>query len=321
MTNPYEPRIVGTDMGNATTTMFAEGRTIFFPSFVATMGIEPYQGIKVRGGDYHHITYNGQCAVVGEAAMGHHGVDTLLAETSATEAYKRYTGDKTFMAFLAGVSALYPDATTLGVSLATGAPLSIYDVWGRKIAQRYIGRHEYEYNGMPRQLIVDTASVFGECREAIRLLPEDERLGSIAFHDIGGKTWNVMKFENGVPGGKKTYDLGIERLFDMMPSLVSNNPIARWEIQCEMRKDPKSHPEVRAELAKRIVEALDVIETKVRLQNATRHALLGGGALAAETVMRARYRSAKVIVLNGKKPEGVNAYSYALAAEHARVAR
>lgn len=310
---PYEPVIVGADIGNATTSIARpDGVVSFFPSVYTRA--RPYEGLTKIATTQHHISYKGRYVVVGADALEMPRAQTLLAETG--EAHKRYTDDQSFMCFLAGVSAAFPTTDTVGVRLATGAPLSIFEAHGAEIAQRYQGTHEYTYNGHARRVVVERVQVFGEGREALRLLPEAERAGNVAVHDLGGKTWNVLLFKDGLLRAFRTFEAGTERLLDEIPA-VSGDPAERWALQAEMRKNPKAYPAIRAELDRVINFQLEDIERKVALPRADRHALIGGGAVYLSGVLRARYK-VPTITLNGASPEGANALAYALAASEVR---
>lgn len=309
---PYEPVIVGADIGNATTSIAKpDGVVSFFPSAFTWMGVRPYDGLSKIATSLHHITYNGRNYIVGNEALDMPGVDTLLAESGA-EAHKRYLEDVSLLCFLAGVSAAFPATDTVGVRLATGAPLSIFEAWGGEIAKRYKGSHEYTYNGHKRRVVVEEVQVYGEGREALRLLKADQRGGNVAVHDLGGKTWNVLLFKDGALKTFRTFDLGTERLLDNVRA-VSKDPAARWALQSEMRQNPKAHAAIRAEIEREVDAALGVIERKVALPKADRHALIGGGATYLGTPLKARYNAPSTL-LNGKAPEGANALAYALAA-------
>jgi len=313
--SPYAPIIIGADIGNATTSVARpDGTAAFFPSVITTMGVRAYDGLRnVAGTTRHHISYQGRHAVIGADAFEMHGYDTILNE--AAEPHVRYLDEASLLCFLAGVSAAFPDAETVGVRLATGAPLSLYEAWGAEIAKRYQGTHDYCYNGSPRRVIVGEVRVYGEGREALRLLPAAQRAGNVAVHDLGGKTWNVLLFKDGALRAARTFDMGSERLLDEVPA-VSKDAAARWALQADLRRNPKAHPAIRAELERVISAALDQIERKVALPKADRHALLGGGAAHLPAVLRRRY-GAPVVTLNGDAPEGANALAYALAASEA----
>lgn len=306
---PLQPIIVAGDVGNATTSVAVDDRqVIFFPSAIAEFEVGPFEGMSQSiGSGYHHVSYRGRHAVIGVEAMELSGSDTLLNDTR--EPQKRYTDDISVMCFLAGVSALYPNAETLGVSLATGAPLSLYQAHGAEIIATYHGVHEYIYNGQPRRALIEDVRVFGEGRESWRLMTPEQRAGNVALHDLGGKTWNVLLFTDGVLRSHRTFDLGVERLLDKI-AMVPRDPGRRWAIQSQMRKDPKAQPELRAELARVVAGALRVIENKVNLPRAQKHALIGGGALHLPEPLRARYPGSQVFTINGKQPEIVNALAY-----------
>jgi hypothetical protein len=56
-----------------------------------------------------------------------------------------------------------------------------------------------------------------------------------------------------------------------------------------MRANPKAHTAIRAELNERIIETLATIERTLRLGDADRHVLMGGGALHSQGAIRNRY--------------------------------
>jgi hypothetical protein len=240
------------------------------------------------------------------------GAETILHELDPADAWKRYVDDKSLYCFLAGVSAAFVEADAIGVTLATGAPLSIYQAHGEAIRKRYQGAHTYTYNGHRRTVLVKDVKVFGEGREVLRLLPPEERRGRIAVHDLGGRTWNVLLFKDGALLGARTFDFGVERLLGRVRSL-SGDVGARWDAQREMRRNPRAHAAARAELEAMLAAALDTIEAKVRIDKADRHALVGGGAIYLPGVLSRRYK-VPATVLNGDTPESANALAYALAA-------
>lgn len=308
---PLDPIIVGADIGNATTSIATPaGVVAFFPSVVTTLGVRAYEGLsKIVGTTFHQITYQGRHMVIGTDALEMPGADTILNETA--EPHVRYTEEVSLLCFLAGLSAAFPLTDTLAVQLATGAPVSIYEAATSAIVARYQGEHRFIYNGHARRVLVERVAVFGEGREAWRLLSPEQRRGNVAIHDLGGKTWNVLLFKDGVFKAARTFDAGTERLLDDVLS-VSKDPAERWALQAEMRKNPKAHAAIRAELEKRVAAELPAIERKVALPKADRHVLLGGGAVHLPAVLRRRYGVA-VLTLNGESPEGANALAYALA--------
>lgn len=310
---PLEPVVIGADIGNATTSIArASGAAVFFPSVIADIGVRPYDGMSRIATDRHHVTYKGQHAVIGADAYELHG-DTILSETG--EPHARYVSEAALLCLLAGVGAAYPTADTVAVRLATGAPLSLFEAHGAAIAAHFQGAHEFTYNGHARRVIVERVTVYGEGREAWRLLTDEQRRGNVAIHDVGGKTWNVLLFRDGALKSSRTFDLGVERLFDDVPA-IARDAASRWALQAELRRDPKAHAAIRAALDGVVARALRRIELKVALPQAHRHALMGGGALYLQGVIKARY-NAPTIVLNGKSPEGANALAYALAASEA----
>lgn len=309
---PYEPTIIGADIGNATTSIARpDGTAAFFPSVIADSA-RAYDGMSKIATDRHHVTYKGVHAVIGLDAFEMHG-DTILNETAAPHA--RYVDATSLVCFLAGIGAAFPTTDTVGVRLATGAPLSIYEAHGAEIAAMYQGTHEFTYNGHARRVVVERVTVHGEGREAWRLLTPEQRRGNVAIHDVGGKTWNVLLFKDGALKAFRTYDYGTERMLDELPA-VSRDAATRWAIQAEMRRDPKAHADIRAALDKVIARVLTRIETKVALTQAHRHALMGGGAVYLQNAIKARY-NAPTLMLGGKSPESANALAYALAASEA----
>lgn len=311
---PYEPIILGADIGNATTTVVAhEPKSVsFFPSFIATMGVGAYEGLSKIATSRHHVSVGTRHALIGTDALDAPGADTLLANYGE-DAGKRYVDDASLYCLLAGISSAFVEVDALGIRLATGAPLSLYKEWAPAIKRRYQGEHRYTYNGHQRALVVRDVQVYGEGRELLRLLPPEERRGRVAVHDIGGRTWNVLLFKDGALVGEGvTFDMGVERLFSQVASLPAD-PGARWYAQQEMRRSPKAHAAARAELDALIGQALDTIERKVRIDKAERHVLGGGGAMYLPDVLRRRYK-VPAMVLGGDAPETANALAYALAA-------
>lgn len=312
---PYEPLVIGADIGNATTSIHTrpEGHGAFLPSFVAAAGVGPYEGLSKIATTRHHVTYGGHHALVGEEAVeGANGGDTILGTYEPGEEWQRYVAPSSMYCLLAAVSAAFVDADSVGVTLATGAPLSLYQAHGEAIRKRYLGEHRYSYNGHERRLVVKDVRVYGEGREVLRLLPVAERRGRIAVHDVGGRTWNVLFFQDGALKGARTFEHGIERLMDRVP-LIEQSAGGRWRLQAELRRSPKAHPEIRAALDAQISEALGTIEGKVRIDKADRHLLIGGGAVYLPAALKRRYGTPAQI-LNGEAPEGANAVAYALAA-------
>lgn len=311
---PLEPIVIGADIGNATTSIArADGTAAFFPSVLTTHALGAYDGMPISGTSRHHIDYETRDgtlhAVVGADALEMNGAETILNETAA--AHVRYTEDVSLLCFLAGVSAAFPEASTVAVRLATGAPISLFEAHGAEIAQRYQGEHRYRYNGRERRVVVEGVQVLGEGREAWRLLTAEQRRGNVAIHDVGGKTWNVLLFKDGALKAARTFDYGTERLLDAVP-LAPKGPIERWALQTDLRRNPKAQQAVRAQIERAISAALDVIDRKVALPQAHRHALIGGGAIYVAPLLKRRY-SAPTVTLNGEAPESANAVAYAMA--------
>lgn len=314
---PFDPFIVGADIGNATTSIHARpgDRFAFLPSFVAGAGIGKYDGISKLQTDRHHISYDGRNALVGVEAVEGNGGDSILGAFAPGDEWKRYINRASMFCLLAGVSSAFVDADTVGVTLATGAPLSIYQAYGDAIRKRYMGEHKYSYNGHARRLLVADVKVYGEGREVLRLIPTDERKGRIVVHDVGGRTWNVLFFQNGAPKGNgRTFEHGIERLFDRMPGLVDQSAGGRWAIQQELRSKPKAQPKIRAELESQVKDVLELIDSKIEsIGKADRHLIIGGGAFFVADAI-ARHYGSPTSILNGEAPERANAVAYALAA-------
>lgn len=298
--------IVGADIGNATTSVVSGDQVVFFPSFVAETR-RPYQG-----GPVHHVTYEGQGYIVGEDALSVPGHDSLMADAlQERDAYKRYLSARSFAAFLAGVSALFPRQDHIDVQLGTGAPLGFYEAFSAPLVARYQGDHAYAYQGRARTLTVHACNIYGEGRAVIALLTPEQADGPVSLHDIGGRTYNVQNMFNGTPKGEGgSYDSGVDRMLHDMPHLVPTSPAARWEMQAEMWSDPKAYPEVRRELMASIKRLLSVIETKQKINRAERHIVIGGGAHLAAPVIKSVYKK-PVIVLGGAAPQSVNAQAYA----------
>lgn len=305
-------RMIGIDIGNGTCTTASEGRTVFFPSFYATSS-RGYQGVG-QAADRHHVTYKNVNYVIGAGALELPRHDSLMNEALPENlAHERYLSDQSFAALLAGVSALYPDAQHLDVAIGSGAPLSVYEPHGATIRARYVGQHEYAYMGRARTLTIHDAAIFGEGLEALRLLPADQIAGRVATHDIGARTYGVALHFNGELLRRKAYDAGIDRLMGDM-TVISGDPGARWNIQQEMRRSARNNPDVRREIERSILDTLKVIEAKYPMAQADRHVLLGGGAVYAASVIKARYGK-PVIVVNKEAPEVVNALAYLKAIE------
>ena len=299
--------IVGADIGNATTSVVSGGRVEFFPSFVAQTR-RAYQGGPVR-----HVTYQDRHYLIGADALEQPGHDSLMADAlTEDEAYKRYLSARSFVAFLAGLSALFPDREHLDISLGTGAPLGFYEAFSAHITARYVGPHVYAYQGRARTLTVHAGRVFGEGRAALVLLTPEQLEGGVSVHDIGGRTYNVQNFLDGVAKGEGgSYDSGVDRMLHDIAS-VPRDPGARWLMQSEMWRDPKAHGDVRRELMASIDDQLQVIEAKQRISRAVRHIVIGGGAHLAAPVIKARYKK-PVIVVGGGAPQSANAVAYWLA--------
>lgn len=302
----------GVDVGNGTVGAVGNGRKVFFPSFVAKTR-RPYQGTGAITGR-HFVTYQGVNYVIGADALEISGHHNLMAESlTEDKAYLRYLRDESFAALLAAVSALYPDDDHLNLNLGTGAPLSVYESNGPAISERYEGQHEYAYMGRSRTLNILRAPVYGEGVEAIRLLTPEQQAGRVIIHDIGARTYGVIYYRDGEMKKPRSFDNGIDRLFSDIP-IISTDAGARWIIRSEMRANAKAHPEIRAELNRSLDDTLATIETKIRIDQADRHVVMGGGAVDAAPVIKARYGK-PVIILNKEAPEMVNALAYARAIE------
>jgi hypothetical protein len=304
------------DLGNATTSGVVAGsdkRTSFFPSVIASVGIGSYNGMSRIAGNNHHISYDGRNYIVGEEALHEMGAYSLLSNLGPDKAWTRYVSPESFACFLASVSAMYPDADAVSVRLATGAPLSIYQAHGEKIAQRYVGEHRYTYNGHDRSVLVESATCYGEGRETLHLVPREERMGKIAVHDLGGRTYNVVFFHNGQQKTTLTNNFGIELLLQRI-NTIDDDLSVRWQIMREMRENPKAHQDVRDALVKMLASAIEINSKKMRLELAEQHYLIGGGAFLLERALKGRYPNIRVL---GSNPETANARAFALAMEGA----
>lgn len=304
---------IGIDIGNATCTATNGERSVFFPSIYATTR-RGYVGVGTTASDRHHIAYNGTQYVIGAGALELPAYDSLLNEALPKDRiYERYLADQSFAALLAGVSALYPDTQHLDITLGSGAPLSVYEPHGAAIAARYKGQHEYGYMGRPRTLTIRDAAIFGEGLEVMRLLTPDQIAGKVALHDIGGGTWGEALYFNGEMLRRKAYNAGIDLLMGDITA-ISGDTGARWAIQSEMRRNPKSHATIRKAIEQAIIDTLKVIEGKYPLTQADRHVVCGGGAFYAANIIKARYGK-PVIVVNKEAPEAANAMAYLKAIE------
>lgn len=311
---PLEPITVGVDVGNATTSVAtAAGVVAFFPSVLTTFGVGPYGGLSKISTSQHHIAYGDTRAIIGADAFEMQGAYTLLREGG--NAHERYTDEPSLLCFLAGISAAFPEADTLGIRLATGAPLSLFEAYGADIARRYQGAHEYQYNGHARRVVVERVTVYGEGREAWRLLTSEQRRGNVAIHDVGGRTWNVLFFKDGNLKRYETFNMGVDRLLNTVPA-VARDAGLRWDLQVELRQNAKAHAGLRRELDRAVTEALKVIERKLALPQAGLHCVMGGGALYLAAPLKARYGK-PVLTIGGDAPETANARAYALAASEA----
>jgi len=252
MPGPLAPITIGVDIGNATTsaTDSKGGRRAFFPSVIASVGIPDYTGLG-RGEHVQrsrHLKYGERNFIIGEEAFWEMGARPLLSERD--EPWRRYVTDESLVCFLASIAEMYPEADDVAITLGTGAPLSLFEAHAPAIKQRYEGSHSFTYMGLERKVIVSRAEVFGEGREAIRLLSPVQRQGKLALFDLGGRTLNVAAFNNGSYQRSYTTDFGIERLFTLMRDLVDQEPASRWKLMREMRSSPKAHSNIRKEFSK-----------------------------------------------------------------------
>lgn len=307
----FRPRIFALDIGNATVAgVNGIPETVFFPSFLSYMVPQNYEGFQQIQTDYHHVVHDGRAALVGHHAMSAPGADTLMRNTTPSEAWKRYVSPESFYCFLAAISSAYPKENHMEVAMATGAPLNMYQAHAESIRSRYVGHHIYTYNGHTRSVTVQQVNIFGEGREVLRLVSPEAYQGVVAVHEVGGRTWNVIQFRDGAFVASRTYDMGVERLLDRIPS-IDQDPAARWELQIAMRKDKKhwAWPLV----LEVVNQSLAWIENKVPIHNAKKHLLAGGGAPIIEHAIKNRYKKADVCVINPEAPEHANAMAYAIA--------
>lgn len=311
---PYEPIIVGLDVGNATTTVATDGKVrAFFPSFRATVGVSAYTGlplVKTTGG---HISRAKHHAVIGCDALDEPGADTLLRALPEDRAHERYTSDATIDTILVALGSAFPEPHTIGVRLGMGMPVSIAAAHGGHVAQRLKGAYDFTHQGRERRVIFDEVRIFGEGQEAHRLLTPAQLAGPIAIHDIGGRTYNLSVYRDGALRWSSSMDLGIDVLLNRVPG-VSPSPSVRWTLMNELRANLKAHAQVRKDLGGLLLETVITWENKVMLESAVRHIVIGGGAAFLAPVLKGRYNK-DVITLGDAGSERINALSYAKAME------
>ena len=311
---PYQPVTVGMDVGNATTSGVVIGekeRTSFFPSLIASVGVQAYDGMERVASGHHHILYRGTNYVVGEEAIHEMGFYSLRNELAASAAWTRYVGNESIACFLAGVASMFPDVDVVSIDLGTGAPLSMYQAHGKEIRKVLRGEHEFSYNGHQRKVLVNRVECYGEGREVLRLVPREERMGKIAVYDLGGRTLNTVFFLNGAEKRVVTKDFGIDRLFQRLPS-IDRDLAVQWQIMREMRESSRNHQDVREGLLSLLSAALDIIAREVALGLAERHYVIGGGAFLLAQALKAK-KFGSVRILHEHAPEAANAKAYALA--------
>lgn len=304
---PMEPQIVAADIGNGTTTAISGDMTIMFPSVIASFGVEPWAGGAV--GNLHHLSDGDRHVIVGCEALGVPGADTLLASAyGAADGWRRYTSEATRDVLLAAVCGLFPRAAVVAVRLVVGMPVSLLD-HAPAVAAHLRGTYDRAYNGQRRRVIVADVRVVGEGVELPRLLPDDQRPGTV-IHDIGARTWLLASSRPGVR--PRAYDLGADRLMDAAG--VANDPAIRWHLTNELRASRKAQRELRAALEAQVGAALDVMEVKQPIGAQPRHAVAGGFAPIVAPVLRRRYPDAEIVVVGGDAPEQANARAYAAVA-------
>lgn len=303
---------IGIDIGNATTTATNGERTVFFPSFYATTR-RGYEGLGGVSHDRHHITHEDHHYIIGAGAADVAGYDSLMNEAyQEHEAWQRYISPQSIAAMLAAISALYPHESRVEAEIGTGAPISVYRAHGQQIADHLSRTYTYAAMGRPREAVI-TATVYGEGLHALRLVTPEILAGRVCVHDIGGRTWGCGFYSDGELKRERSYSAGIDRLLGDLA--ITSDPGSRWTIQREMRESRKAHPALRAEIERSIAQHLATMETKIPLVNAQRHVLIGGGAVYAESVIKARYRGVPIVMLGDGSPETVNAIAYLRALE------
>lgn len=311
MTTTTRPINVAVDPGNATVVALTDRAAVFFPSFVASVGVSAYDGPPLAGTDYHHITRANRHSVIGAAAIDWPGADTLLnAALPPHRAWERYTSPRSVDAALAAICALLPDQPAV-VKLATGLPSTLMDA-AYQVQAALTGQHDLTYNGTRRTVVVTETKVYAETLEAARLLTPTQRIGKVAIHDLGGRTWGVASLR---AGKARAFDFGTDRLLDACG--VSTDPAIRWHILQEMRQSAKAHTPLRKALAGVVGDVLTVIEEKVPLDIADRHVLIGGLAPLVAPMLTTRYKGAEVVTLCDGEPERVNAAAYLAALREA----
>jgi hypothetical protein len=306
------PRVIAVDAGNATTTALTPEAAAFFPSFVATRGVRPFAGRAAAG--YHHLTWEGQHYLVGDAAIAHGRTETLLAELDPARAHLRYTEPASVVTMLAAICAVCPEQHITIDVLSTGAPQGFSDQQRAVIAAGLTGAYTLAYNGQPRRVEVRAVRVLLEAWGLLALLPDSSGYGVI--HDVGGRTWQPVPYRDGAAlGTPRSWDEGADRILDLAG--VNSDPAARWELLGELRRSPKAHPEIRAAIAAQVNALLDEKQRRVNLAAATRHTVAGGLAPVLVPILKDRYKAATVAAIS-EAPERANAAAYLAAAQEVR---
>lgn len=307
---PATPAIVAVDPGNATTTAIsADGRAVFFPSFVASRGVRPFAGRVSEG--YHHLSYQGREYLVGDAALSHGRYETLLAEMDAGRAWERYIDRLSVVTLLTAICAA-TDAPT--VELATGAPQSFEDATLAAIGSKLTGTYEVIYNGQPRTITIRAARVYREAASLLGLISDLAGYGIV--HDVGGRTWQPVPYRDGrMLGTPRSWDEGTDRLLDLAG--VNTDPGARWALVAEMRRNVKAHPAIRESIAGAVNALLDEKNRRINIDAADRHIVAGGLAPVLVPILQARYRGKRVEAIS-ERPEASNAIAYLKAAMEVR---
>lgn len=295
---------VTADIGNARTVVLvrdAESTTpaaITMPSVRSLHGAFSYElfaarGLpvqswgKLRSGE-HVLERDGVERYVGALAA-----EFAPAASSGRGSDARYSDGTTLDFILAGIAAALPGATKIAAKLTTMLPISLYHLAPGVVAALR-GTHRYTYNGRAIVLSIGAVDVKREGEAAFAALDGDTS-GNLVLVDVGGRTANVALFKDGTYRTGATLELGVQAALDNLDKaligrgLRSLSLTERDELEAALIAG-REYSIIHAGAAARIDDVaraqLDTtaralaqeLQAKVKLDQAARVALVGGGA-------------------------------------------
>lgn len=199
-----------------------------------------------RPGDWRALGSNEHVVVSGgvERFVGQLAITDAVHSTAARGSEERYSDGWNLDFLYAAVGALTPGVERITARVITGLP---YDLWGthqEAVVTALKRRHEFDYNGQPKQITVKGVSVEREGHSAWWALPAAWRGGLVLVLDWGGHTCNILlvNAEGRIVNGM-TQPVGYETILDDISAELPRplTLVERAELQAAIRDGARQY--------------------------------------------------------------------------------